>query len=620
MKSNTVLWSGSAALALLLGGRVLAAELPPEVSLYQANCAACHDAGVPRAPNREALMSMAPEQILAAMESGPMISMGLTMSAEERRHLSEFLAGRALGSVLEMDPPASAMCKPGGAAFAVTGPRWDGWGVDLNNTRFQIAAGAGLTAADVPRLKVKWVLGLPGDNRAYAPPAVVGGRVFVGSQAGKVYSLDAATGCVHWYFDAKAGVRAAITVTQLGTGAAARPVLIVADQRAVVRAMDPTTGAVLWETQVEDFPTARVTGSPAVHDGRIYVPVASGEEGAGASPTYQCCRFRGSVVALEAATGKQLWKTYTVREPQPTKKNAVGTQLWGPSGAPVWSSPVVDPKRNAVYVATGNNYTDPTSEWSDAFLALDLDTGKILWAQQMTTSDAYTAACRMTDRTNCAEADGPDFDFGASPILVELGGGRRALIDGQKSGVVHAVDPDDKGAILWQTRVGKGGSMGGVQWGSATDGENVYVAISDLHRVQVPNTWATDADPEVGGGMVALRLRDGKRVWHTSPAACGDRPRCSPAQPGAVTAIPGVAFAGSMDGHVRAYAAKSGKVVWDFDTVRAYETVNGVAGQGGALDGPGPVVAGGLVLVNSGYAHGGGLPGNVLIAFSVDGK
>jgi polyvinyl alcohol dehydrogenase (cytochrome) len=342
--------------------------------------------------------------------------------------------------------------------------------------------------------------------------------------------------------------------------------------------------------------------------------------GAGASPAYQCCRFRGSLVALDAATGKQLWKTYTVDAPQPTKKNAVGTQMWGPSGAPIWSSPAIDPLRNAVYVTTGNNYTDPTTELSDAFVALDLDTGKILWSRQTTSADAYTAACRMTDRTNCAESDGPDFDFGASPILVDLGNDRRALVAGQKSGVVYALDPDRNGTILWQQRVGNGGSMGGVQWGSAADADNVYVALSDLHRIQVPNTWATDADPEVGGGMFALRLRDGERVWHTPPAPCGARPRCSPAQPGAVSAIAGVAFAGSMDGHVRAYATDTGRVVWDFDTVRTYTTVNGVPGQGGSLDGPGPTIAGGLVLVNSGYAHGGGMPGNVLIAFSVDGR
>jgi polyvinyl alcohol dehydrogenase (cytochrome) len=309
-----------------------------------------------------------------------------------------------------------------------------------------------------------------------------------------------------------------------------------------------------------------------------------------------------------------------VDEPRPTKKNTVGVQLWGPSGAPIWSSPAIDVERNAVYVTTGNNYTDPTSDLSDAFVALDLGTGEILWARQMTENDAYVAACRLEDKTNCADSNGPDVDFGASPILVELGPGRRLLMAGQKSAVVHALDPDRDGAIVWQRRIGRGGSMGGVQWGSATDGENLYVALSDIVRLPVPHSWATEADPNIGGGMFALGVADGRIVWYTPPASCGDRVRCSPAQSAAVTAIPSVAFSGSVDGHLRAYSTADGRILWDFDTVRTYETVNGVPGQGGSMDGPGPVIARGMLFVNSGYPSGGGIPGNVLLAFSVAGE
>jgi len=366
---------------------------------------------------------------------------------------------------------------------------------------------------------------------------------------------------------------------------------------------------------------AAATAAPSMPPANAaFVPVASNEEAQGAVASYECCKFRGNLVALDVATGKQVWKTYTVGAPKPTKKNAVGTQLYGPSGVPIWSSPAIDPQRNAVYATTGNNYTDPPSERSDAFVAFDLDTGKVLWARQTTAKDAYVAACRMVDKTNCADSNGPDFDFGASPILVELGGGKRALLAGQKSGVVYALDPDRGGEMLWRQRVGQGGSMGGVQWGSAADGTNVYVAVSDVHRIPVPNAWATDADPKQGGGMFALRLRDGVRAWHTPPAECGERPRCSPAQPGAVSGIPGAVLSGSMDGHVRAYSTTDGSVLWDFDTVRSYETANGVPGRGGSLDGAGPAIAGGLVIVNSGYPHGGGMPGNVVLALSVDGK
>jgi polyvinyl alcohol dehydrogenase (cytochrome) len=298
----------------------------------------------------------------------------------------------------------------------------------------------------------------------------------------------------------------------------------------------------------------------------------------------------------------------------------VGAQLWGPSGAPIWGTPAIDPVKNAVYVTTGNNYSDPGSSMSDAFVALDIPSGKILWHRQMTASDAYTAACRLPDKTNCADSNGPDFDFGASPILVTMAGGRRLLVAGQKSGIVHALDPDRDGAVLWQTRVGKGGTMGGVQWGSATDGVNVYVANSDIGRVMLNYSNSTDADPKQGGGMFALRLADGERVWYTPPVGCGTRTRCSPAQSAAVSAIPGVAFSGSVDGHMRAYSTTDGKIVWDVDTIDIYEAVNGVLGRGGSLDGPGPVIANGIVYVNSGYPTAGGTPGNVLLAFSVEGK
>jgi polyvinyl alcohol dehydrogenase (cytochrome) len=238
----------------------------------------------------------------------------------------------------------------------------------------------------------------------------------------------------------------------------------------------------------------------------------------------------------------------------------------------------------------------------------------------MTAKDAYTSACRMPDKTACPASNGPDFDFASPPILVTLPNGKRALLAGQKSGVVHAVDPDQQGEVLWSTRIGQGGTMGGVQWGSAVDQNNIYAALSDIGRITLPFASSTDADPKRGGGMYALRISTGERVWYTPPPGCGDRPRCSPAQSAAVTVIPGVAFSGSVDGHLRAYSTADGKILWDFDTERTYATVNGVDARGGSLDGPGPVIVGGLLLVNSGYSTAGGQPGNVLLAFSVDGK
>jgi polyvinyl alcohol dehydrogenase (cytochrome) len=599
----------------------LPAQTQTGEQMYRASCAQCHDAGVGRAPKREEFRDMSPERVLAAMETGEMITMGMRWPAEGRRSIAEFLTAKAFGTSLTTDPSPKAMCASG-SDFSLTGPAWNGWGTNTSNTRFQDAATAGISAADVPRLKLKWAFAFPGELTANGHPTYAGGRVFVGSPGGKVYSLDAATGCIHWYLDAGGVfVRSGISIGRIQMAAGPLYAAFFGDGKANAWAVNAATGKLLWKTHVDEFPVARITGSPTFYDGRLYVPVASGEEAAGSVSSYECCRFRGSLVALDAATGKQIWKTYTIDEPaKPTKKNKIGTQLWGPAGAPIWSVPAIDAKLNRIYVTTGDNYSEPGSRNSDSFMALDMKTGKILWTRQMTANDAYTSACRLPDRTNCPDADGPDFDFGASPILVNLRSGKRALLAGQKSGIVHALDPDKQGAILWQVRVGKGGTMGGVQWGSAADQANIYVAVSDIKRIMLDYATTTDTDASQGGGMFALRLDNGERIWYTPPVPCGDRKRCSPAQSAAVSAMPGVAFSGSMDGHLRAYSASNGTVVWDFDTERNYQTVNGVEGHGGSLDGPGPVIAGGMIFANSGYAAAGGKPGNVLLAFSIDGK
>jgi len=590
--------------------------------LYKKRCAACHDNGVGRAPGPDALKQMSPENVQTALTGGMMTLQGILMTSEEIRSVSEFVTAKKFGGE---SLPKQAFCRDAGAwpENPLAGPSWNGWG-GAENRRAQSAAMAGLSADDVPKLRLKWAFGIPGVLRAFGQPAVAGGRVFIGTGARKVYSLDAATGCLHWTFEAQSAVRTAITLARIGTRWAA----FFGDQSGEAYAVDATSGQEVWRTRVESYPGALITGSPAQHEGRLYVPVSSGEEVFGAGDTYECCKFRGSVSALDAQTGKIIWKSYTVPdEPRPVRKNSRGVQQWGPSGAGVWSSPTVDAKRKAIYVATGDSYSDPAARTSDAFIAFDMDTGRLLWSRQMTQGDAFNVACGRPDGANCPEAKGPDVDFGSSPILVDLPGGKRALIAGQKSGVVHAVDPDQQGEVLWQTRIGKGSAAGGVQWGSATDDRNVYVALSDV-RNRRPASGGNktifggygEYDPTAGGGLFALRLTTGERVWQTPPPPCGDKKGCSPAQSAAVTLIPGVVFSGDLGGRLRAYSTKDGQILWEVETAREFETVNGVKANGGAMDGPGPVVVGGALYVNSGYGFNGGMPGNVLLAFSIDGK
>jgi polyvinyl alcohol dehydrogenase (cytochrome) len=349
--------------------------------------------------------------------------------------------------------------------------------------------------------------------------------------------------------------------------------------------------------------------------------LSSSEEGVGAQPGYECCTFRGSVVALDAANGDEVWRTYMIAEPATRRtKNAEGTQLWGPSGAAVWSSPTIDEQTNSVYVATGDGYSAPAAPMTDAIVALDLSTGAIRWSTQTTAGDAFNMACGSTNTTNCPEHGGPDHDFGQSPILVPLANGARVLLAGQKSGVMHAFDPDDNGRRLWSTTVGHGGELGGIEWGSSTDGRLVYVPLSDITFKEPTLRGRGGLSSEKGGGLFALRLADGTQAWMARPNGCGERPSCSPALSAPAAAIPGAVFGGSIDGHFRAYATDDGRVLWDVDTARDFDTVNGVKARGGSIDVGGPAIANGIVVTTSGYGQWGGMRGNVLLVFSVDGR
>ena len=587
-------------------------------ALYAQHCAQCHDASEPqsRVPSRSALRAMAFDEVLRTLTTGSMASIAKERTSDERRAIAAFVTGKTADAPAAAAADARGRCTTAAATFpkALDGPRWNGWGADLNNSRFQPAAMAGLTADQVPHLQLKWAFGFAGASVAIAQPTIVGGLLFVGGGDRKVHALDAKSGCTLWTLDTEAVVRTAISFGPLsGTDQFA---VFFGDLRANAYAVNALTGALIWKTKVEEHPGARITGTPALLSGTLYVPVSSLEEASGSSPSYECCTFRGSVVALDAATGKQIWKTYAIADvPQPTTKNAIGTQLYGPSGASIWAAPTIDVERHALYAATGNSYSNPPSDTSDSVIAFDLASGRMLWHRQLTVKDAFIVACFAADRTNCPENHGPDHDFGQSPILAKLRDGQRVLAIAQKSGVVHALDPDHEGKILWQTRVGQGGPLGGSEWGSAADQDHIYVANSDVRFLFSDGTRRLNSN--AGGGLFGLDLADGKITMKVPPVPCGDRPLCSPALSAAVTAIPGVVFSGGVSGYLRAYATDDARLLWEIDTVRDYAAVNGVPAHGGAMDGPGPVIVDGMLYVNSGYAQWSGAPGNVLLAFEV---
>ncbi len=593
-----------AAYAFLLGS--LWAADPDGAALYQARCAACHDnnSAEERAPKREQIAARKPEAIVGAMFDGAMIAQASGLTLDEGRAIARFITGKEFSAASDV---SMGKCDAPAKKLSFAPGDWNGWSVESDNSRYQ--AKPGLSAADVPRLKVKWAFGFPGDSRAFAQPSVVGGRVFVGSAGGKVFSLDAATGCTYWSFKADGAVRTAITIARPKTGS--RYIAYFGDLRGTAYAVDASSGALIWKVNLDKHPYARITGSPIFYEGRLLVPMASFEEASGIAPGYKCCTFRGSLASLDAETGRQLWKSYTVLDPPKAfKKNKNGGQMYGPAGAGVWSAPTIDAKRKLVYVATGDSYTDVELNTSDAILAFRIDNGSLVWVSQVTAHDNFIVACPNRS-PNCPEVLGPDYDFGSSPILRTLAGGKQIIVAAQKSGVVWGLDPDQKGRVLWSTKIGAGSVQGGVEWGHSADRENTYAAVSDVSA-------GVDAQP----GISALKLATGEKIWST-PApkvSCATSAACSPSQSAAVSVIPGVVFSGALNGHFRAYSTKTGEIIWDFDTARPFDTVNQVPGKGGSINGAGPAIANGMVFTNSGYGSGRQLDGNVLLAFSVDGK
>lgn len=579
-----------------------ASEQAAGAALYEQRCAMCHDNGVPRAPRLETLRLMSAEAVIGVMQGGTMWFQASGLSLAEKQAVAMHVSGKAFAS----GASAVGRCEAGATTFTPDGPQWAGWGAGPENSRFQ--PDPGLSASDLSKLKPRWAFGFPGSILAYGAPVVAGGRVFVGSAGGELYALDARTGCIHWSHTAEASVRAAPNVGRLKDG---RAVVYFGDQAARLYALDAATGSLLWRTVVDDQPLAAITGAPKLHEGRLYVPISVLEDILTPDPKYPCCRSRGALAAVDAQTGQILWKSYpVVATPAKTGTNAAGADRWGPSGASIWGSPTIDAAKGAVYVGTGNNHSNPPTDTSDSVLAFELATGRLLWKRQLTPGgDAWNIACSHSG-PNCPENAGPDHDVGASPILRTLAGGRRVLLVGAKSAKLHALDPDRGGELLWVQQLGRGGMLGGIEWGMAADDASVYVPLSDLGF----------PDMNTGGGLFAYGF-DGTKRWHAPAVACAaDRPGCSPAQLQAVTVMPGAVFSVTLGGLLRAYSTDDGRVLWEFDTLRDFETVNGVKARGGALNGAGPVIAGGLVLVGSGYGRFGQIPGNVLICLSTDGR
>jgi polyvinyl alcohol dehydrogenase (cytochrome) len=577
-------------------------ETHPGVELFNDNCLGCHSGAVPKAPAVLWLEMMAPDAILSAMDDGLMKQQAAHLSEQERIYIAEYLARTKLADYTPPPPPKS--CTGDAAKFTGVPPAKVGWGFD--NSRFTPASVGGVTAADVPKLKLKWAFEYDHSVRARSQPSVGWNTIFVGSQNGTVYALDVDSGCAKWTFRASAEVRTTI-IADPDTKK-----LYFGDVIGRVYAVDAMTGKELWRKKVDDHANATITGSPSLHAGSLFVPVSSLEVTSAADPNYSCCTFRGSVAALDPKTGAIKWKTYTVpSEPKLQGKTGAGARILGPSGAPVWNSPTYDAKRGRLYFGSGENYSSPADGNSDALFALDAKSGKRLWQLQFTKNDAWNVGCMMGNE-NCPEENGPDLDLAASPLLVPLPGGKDIIVVGQKSGVTYGVDPD-KGTIVWERRLGHGGTQGGVHFGMSREGTTIYVPIVDMDDTYDGRQY----DPKKSGaGVHAIDAATGKLLWsNKTKDICAGEKYCDPGASSASTAIPGAVLAGHLDGWMRAYDKRSGKVIWKYNTRQEVTTVSGAKASGGAMSGPGPAVYDGHVIFNSGYGLYYHMPGNVLLVF-----
>ena len=585
----------------------------PGAPLFAQHCAGCHEGQVYKAPHTSWLEMMSVHTLYRSLTEGVMQTQASALSDDNKRDIAEYIAQARLDSA--PDEPAVVWCAETVVEKAFNASELTGWGRDTN--RFVPHDVAGLSNADLTNLELKWSFGFPGATRARSQPIIAMDTVYVGSQDGTVYAFDLETGCARWTYEARAEVRTGVVLgeSQDGSGTLA----FFGDIIGTVYAVNARTGEEMWQRSADDHHSATLTGTPAFLDGRLYVPVSSLEVIPAANPEYVCCSFRGHVLALEADSGQTVWDSYSIPAPAVSVgKTSAGVDVLAPSGAPVWTSPTIDKEKNLLLFGTGENYSSPADNNSDSIIAVDLDTGARRWARQTFEGDAWNVACMMANNPNCPEEDGPDYDQASSPLLITTKEGKTFVVAGQKDGRVFALDWQTGQDKYWEVDLGRGSIQGGVHFGMAAAEQTVYVPINDMNDTR-NGEWL---DPAlVKPGLSALNVETGEVLWqHVQENLCPeDRPLCDPGISAPVTALENAVIAGHLDGYVRIYDAKNGEVLWSFNTVRPFDTVNGIAATGGGMSGSGPAVGAGHVVLNSGYGLYFHEPGNALLVFAPAG-
>jgi polyvinyl alcohol dehydrogenase (cytochrome) len=588
------------------------AELADGESQYQLFCAECHEGALLEAPQRAAFALYTPKRIVDVLEFGSMATSGMALTRQQKRNIAYYLSGERYDESRTQAISFSCESSLDSSSFLSQPVVWNGWGSESGNSRHQ-ANEIILNKNNVDQLELKWAFAFPDATRVRSQPVVTAEVTFIGSQEGTIYALDNVTGCPWWTFSADAEVRGAIYVDTDDQGVP--ETLLFGDFSGSAYAVNARTGELNWKKEVHEHAQATLTGSVIAHGDTVIVPVSSLEVLLAARVKYPCCSFRGALVALSIRSGEELWRTYTTDEPRPTIISTAGIQQFGPSGAPIWSSPTIDAGRNLVYVGTGENYSSPANGYSDAVLAMDISTGEIIWAAQLTKDDAWNGACSR-GTPNCPEEDGPDYDIGASPVLTRDENGRELIVVGQKSGMVYALDPANSGKLVWEQRAGSGGTMGGIHYGMSSSGEKLFVGVSDLPTNNPYNVGP--AHP----GIHALKLSTGEVLWRNDlPDKCEESQfLCWQGISAAVSSTSDLVFAGGLDGILRAFDADDGNILWETNTRQSFGIRNGIEARGGSIESDGPVIVNGQVFITSGYEKWAEAPGNVLLVYSLRGE
>ena len=487
------------------------------------------------------------------------------------------------------------------------------WGIDHRNTRYQPASS--LNAENAANLELKWAYGLAHETpRSF--PLVTKDTIFIGDSNHGLIALKRETGCERWVYEHDGLITSAIIPGNIRRAKAKdQPILVFADRFSGVYAVDAQTGQLVWHITLQDHLVPLYSGTPLVTNDTVFVPISSLEVGLAVNPFYGCCTTSGGMAAFDINTGEKKWYLPTIEEAAKVRGSHFGfVDEWGPSGAPVWGAPTYDSKRNWLFFGTGQNYSHPTTDTSDAIFAVDAASGEVQWVKQFTANDAFNAACTVSlNHPNCAQPTGPDVDFGAPTLLAHTPDGKDILLAGQKSGDVHAMNPDT-GELLWSRKLGRGGIIGGVHWGLAVNESTgtVFVPINDRSAMNYPSPGTPTP------GLYALDIESGEPLWQFSRNSRCDDEQCMYGLSSAITATNDIVITASMDGYLEVINAADGKLLWSHDSWKTYESVNGVTVKGGSFDTHGPMIADDQVMVSSGYRYiSNQRGGNAFLVFQV---